>query len=231
MRKNAFPITAGVLGSLALAVSASGQFINVTIEDYAAAGQPAGSVTYRVVAHWASDAVFLAWGAIPGDGELIFFTGNGVNLMNDDGSPFFGSKQEDFAQFPIASDWDSWLTVGKTGFAGNNTDYSTDFIGSDGKNAAVVGNAFSETDGLVFNSNPGNQVIGTDLVLAQFTIPGGKGNPHNGFHLEGIVAWNPVGAGPGFNVSPFSVDNIPAPGALALLGLAGLAGARRRRRG
>ncbi len=197
-------ITAGVFGSLALAVSASAQFTGATIEEIDL-GAPEGFVTYRVVAHWASDAVFLAWGAFSGVGELIFFTGNGVDLLNDDSSPFFGSKQEDFAQFPIAAAWDSWVTVGATGFAGNNTDYSPGFIGSDGVTAAIVGNSFSEdADRFVYNSHPGNEVIGTDLVMAQFTLP-----ERNGFHLEGVVAWS--GAGAGINLSWFLVDQYVAP--------------------
>ncbi len=52
MRRNTLSITAGALGSLALAVSASGQFINATIEEIDL-GAPEGFVTYRVVAHFA----------------------------------------------------------------------------------------------------------------------------------------------------------------------------------
>ena len=102
MRKNAFPITAGVLGSLALAVSAQGQFLNVTIEDYAAAGQPAGSETFRVVAHFVDHGmdpqnIVLAWGGLPNEAKMVFFTGNGRDLLNDGASPFAGFKAEDFA--------------------------------------------------------------------------------------------------------------------------------------
>ena len=96
-------------------------------------------MTYRVVAHFADDnpdgqSIILAWGAIPvaqNGAPLVFFTGNGVDLMNDGASPFAGFKAEDFAQFPIGSDWDSWVTVGTTGFAGNQTNYSPGFIGSE----------------------------------------------------------------------------------------------------
>ena len=219
---NVFPITAGVLGSLALAVSASGQFINVTIEDFAA-GAPPGFETFRVVAHFGGPDIVHAWGGLPDEGALVFFTHDGVDLLNAGGG-FGGLKQEDFAGFPISALYDSWLTVGSTEFAGNQTDYTPGFIGSDGVTAAVVGNAFSETDGLVFDSDPTSPIFGPDVVLAQFTVPEGTG-----LWMEGVIAWNPPGAGPGFNISPFIAYNFPAPGALALFGLAGLVGNRRRR--
>ncbi len=75
--------------------------------------------------------------------------------------------------------------------------------------------------------------------MAQFTIPGIPGGKpgdkgHNGFRLDGIVAWALAGGGGGsddFEISPFDVANIvPAPGAMALLGLGGLTMGRRRRR-
>ena len=162
-----FPITVGVLGSLALAVSASGQFIDVTIE-YFDAGAPEGFVTWRVVSHFGGPDIVLAWGAIPGvqSGALIFFTVNGVDLMNDPDSPFAGFKEEDFAQFDIAAEWDSWVTVGSTGFVGNQSDYSPGFAGSDGVHAVIVGSAFEESDGLVFDADPTSPILGPDVVLA-----------------------------------------------------------------
>ncbi|MEE8155434.1 MAG: PEP-CTERM sorting domain-containing protein [Phycisphaerales bacterium] len=222
MKTNVLPIAAGVFGSLALAVSTSGQFLGATIEEIDL-GAPEGFVTYRVVAHFGGNDLMLAWGAIPGVAELHFWTGNDVNLLNAGGA-FAGLKQEDFAAFPVSEAYDSWVTVGVTEIGGNNTDYSPGFAGSDGVNAVIVGNAFDETDGLVFNGNPKNPWFGPDVVMAQFTLAEG-----NGFHLEGMVGWA-LGAGAGFESTPFVVDNIPAPGAMALLGLAGLAGARRRRR-
>ena len=231
MRRNTLSITAGALGSLALAVSASGQFINATIEEIDL-GAPEGFVTYRVVAHFAGKDLFLAWGAIPGAGELHFYTGRDTDLVNGDGA-LDGLKFGDFAGFSNV-EYDSWVTVGATAIAGNATDYSPGFIGSDGITSAIVGNSFWETDGLIFNSNPKNPWFGPDVVMAQFTIagiPGGKPGDkgHFGFHLEGIVGW--AGAEAGFNVSSFVVDNIiPAPGAMAMLGLVGLTMGRRRRR-
>jgi hypothetical protein len=235
MKNNVLPITLGALGSLVLAVPASADFINVDIQELDL-GAPDGFVTYRVVAHFDGPDIVPAWGALLDIGELHFFTGNDVDLLNA-GGKFHGLPAEDFAAFPISEAYDSWLTVGATELAGNNTQFTSNFLrGGDGGGGNVVkGHEFSETDGLVYNANPDSPWFGPDVVLAQFTIPGIPGGKpgdkgHNGFHLEGIVGWD-LPAGGDFFVDPFVVDNIvPAPGALALLGLVGLTGAARRRR-
>lgn len=225
MAKNVYSLAACAMGSLVAASSASADFVFVSAEEVDV-GAPDGFVTYRVVAHFDGPDIVLAWGGIPGVGELNFFTCDQTELLNA-GGPFDGLKQEDFAQFPIAEEYDSYVTVGATGFEGNQTDYSPGFIGSDGVTNAVKGNAFSEDDGLVFDSDPTSAVFGPDVVLAQFTLPG-PGGSLPPFVLEGVIAWN-TPAGGGFQTSLFHVNCIPAPGALSLLGLAGLAGARRRR--
>ncbi len=203
MKTNVLPITAGVFGSLALAVSASGQFLGALIEEIDL-GAPECFVTYRVVAHFGGPDLTLAWGALPDVAELLFFTGNGVNLLNA-GGEFEGLKAEDFAAFPISEAYDSWVTVGVTEHKGNNTDYSDGFLGSDGVHAVIVGSSF-KGEGLVFNGNPKNPWNGPDVVMAQFTLPEG-----NGFHLEGMVGWALAGAGAGFESTPFVVDNIIPP--------------------
>ncbi|MEE8153531.1 MAG: hypothetical protein V3T53_01075 [Phycisphaerales bacterium] len=218
MKTNVLPITAGVFGSLALTVSASGQFIGVSIEQIDL-GAPECFVTYRVVAHFIGPDLMLAWGAFPGVAELHFWTGNGVNLLNGGGA-LDGLKFGDFAGFSTV-EYDSWVTVGATGIAGNATDYSPGFIGSDGVTAAIVGNSFDDTDdGLVFNSNPKNPWFGPEVVMAQFTLAEGYG-----FHLEGVVVWDDAEAG-GFFVTPFVVGRFvppPCPGDLDGSGSVGAA--------
>ncbi len=233
MRINVLAISVGVFGSLAIAVSASGQFINATIEEIDL-GAPEGFVTYRVVAHFDGPDIVLAWGAIPGIAELHFFTGNEVDLLNAGGA-FDGLKFEDFAVFPISEEYDSYVTVGATKLAGNQTDYNPGFLGGDGVHRVIEGHEFWDENAFIFDSDPTSPVLGPDVVLAQFTIPGILGGQagdkgHNGFHLEGTVGWALAGAGAGFLVDTFTVDNIPAPGGLVLLGLIGLTGAARRRR-
>ncbi|MEE9130665.1 MAG: hypothetical protein V3T84_11655 [Phycisphaerales bacterium] len=204
MKTNVLPITAGVFGSLALAVSASAQFTGATIEEIDL-GAPEGFVTYRVVAHFAGKDLLLAWGGMAGEGPLDFFTGNGVELLNA-GGKYSGLKAEDFPAFPIAEAYDSWVSLASTIDNVDDGTYDDGFLGSDGVHAVIVGSSFHEEDGLVYSADPIKQAHGPEVVLAQFTLAEG-----NGFHLAGNVAWSPQGAGPGFNVSPFVVDNIPGP--------------------
>ena len=81
-----------------------------------------------------------------------------------------------------------------------------------------------------FNSNPNNPIGsagGGGLVLiGRFSIAGS-----NGFSMEGSSGWATFNEGLGTpgQQNSFFVGHIPTPGALALLGIAGLAGNRRRR--
>ena len=54
----------------------------------------------------------------------------------------------------------------------------------------------------------------------------------SGEHASGVwnISWGNIGAGGG-GLARLEWTTVPAPGAMALLGLAGLAGTRRRRRG
>ncbi len=200
-----------------VSASSRADLLDVTIVEVTAdVGTPEGFVTYRVVANFDGMDQVLAWGGLPGVDPLLFFTGGG-DLLNA-GGKYAGLKEEDFAAFPISEAYDSWVTVGATELAGNQTDYSG--FGSDGIHAVIVGSSLK--NGFVFDSDPTSPVLGPEVALAQFTLP-----ENNGFHLEGGIAWKPPGAGD-FIVTPFIVDNIiPAPGGLALLGLIGLAGPRR----
>jgi len=212
----------GVTALLLTSTSVRAQFLDVEIVEVTKdVGTPEGFVTYRVVANFDRPDILLAWGGLPDVGKLIFFTGNEVNLLNA-GGEFDGLKAEDFAAFPISEAYDSWVTVGATEHAGNATDYSG--FGGDGIHAVIVGNSFGGDGALVFNANPKNPWFGPDVVMAQFTLAEG-----NGFHFEGMVGWALAEAGAGFESTPFVVDNIPAPGAFALVGLAGLVNIRRRR--
>lgn len=226
MTKNAYSLAACAMGSLFLTVSASADFLNVDAHEVEV-GAPDGFVSYRVVAHFDGMDAVLAWGALPGVGELRFFTCTGVDLLNAGGA-FDGLKFEDFAAFPIAEEYDSYVTVGATEIAGNQTNYTPGFLGSDGVTNVVKGNEFGEDDGLVFDSDPSSPVLGPEVVLAQFTMPGAGGGNLPDFVLEGVILWNPPTGG-GFHADLFLVNCIPTPGALALWGLAGLVGARRRR--
>lgn len=72
-----------------------------------------------------------------------------------------------------------------------------------------------------FDSIDDNETI--DVVVAQFTLPTGSS-----FTFTGNVAWLDINGD--LNITPFDVGVVPAPGAFALLTLAGLAVNRKRRK-
>ena len=83
-----------------------------------------------------------------------------------------------------------------------------------------------------FNSNPpnanglvGDTAVGLGVLIGRFAVEGSASPDMVGSTLE--VTWN-QGLGTNGQQGAFTVAAIPAPGAIALMGLAGLAGRRRR---
>ena len=119
---------------------------------------------------------------------------------------------------------DSWVTIGEGDANGGETQFSPGFLEGQGDafGALISGDGFLQADnGGYFDSNPSTSVEGTSILVAQFTFAEGTTWTYTGtsdFNAGGTDLTN----------AAFSVSNIPAPGALALLGLAGLG---RRRRG
>ena len=221
MKAKAFAL-AGIVGSLALVGGANADFDGVLVE--LVDDNVDGLDTYRISVLFTDPTdILLAVGAIPGVGALSFTSD--TDLFND-GGPFSGTKSEDFAQSPIGNARDSYVTIGASTFSPNDTDYSPGFAGSDGITNIIKGSSLSETDGGWFDSNPGTPTAGSSILIAQFTAASGWGG-----ELTALANWQPAGP-EGFISSQFLViinEGVPAPGALALLGLAGLAGTRRRR--
>ncbi|NNF43789.1 MAG: PEP-CTERM sorting domain-containing protein [Phycisphaerales bacterium] len=179
-----------------------------------------GMDTWRVFIDFDSPTdVLLAVGGIPDLADLVFTSD--TDLIND-GGPFSGLKTEDFPATGFTGARDSWVSIGDNLGFPNPTDYSPGFAGSDGVTNIIKGTSFSEGNGGWFNNAPGSPVSGESILVAQFTTASG-----GVWSLSGLANWQ-TGAPEGFTSSFFEVA-VPAPGALALLGLAGLAGARRRR--
>ena len=124
----------------------------------------------------------------------------------------------------LAQPGDSWVTIGEGEANGGETQFSPGFLEgqADAFGALISGDGFLQADnGGYFDSNPSTSVEGTSILIAQFTFAEGSTWTYTGttdFNAGGTDLTN----------AAFSVSNIPAPGALALLGLAGLG---RRRRG
>ena len=125
---------------------------------------------------------------------------------------------------PLALPGDSWVSIGEGIANGGETQFSPGFLEGQGDafGALISGDGFLQADnGGYFDSNPSTSVEGTSILIAQFTFAEGTTWTYTGtsdFNAGGTDLTN----------AAFSVSNIPAPGALALLGLAGLG---RRRRG
>ena len=125
---------------------------------------------------------------------------------------------------PLAQPGDSWVTIGEGDANGGETQFSPGFLDGQGDafGALISGDGFLQADnGGYFDSNPSTSVEGTSILIAQFTFAEGTTWSYSGtsdFNANGTDLTN----------AAFSVNNIPAPGALALLGLAGIG---RRRRG
>ena len=138
------------------------------------------------------------------------------------------------AFYPLAPslEWDSFVTIGAldswgTPFAENALlDIGIDFSGFD-PGGGAPGGSFTTDNGSWFVTpvdDQGNPING-QVLIGQFTVIGASGDGYA--DLVGQV--NVQGSDDGGTYQNIGVNWIPAPGALALLGFAGLAGRRRRR--
>jgi hypothetical protein len=162
-------------------------------------------------------------------GTLSIDTADGMSFyQNALGGPT--STAINSAFFPLASslEWDTYVSIGAlhangTPFAENKLlDIGIDF------NSFEAGGLLTSDNGSWFVTpadDQGNELMGM-VFIGQFTVIGGSGDGYadllgqvslQGKDLDGNT-WQENG-----------VTWVPAPGALALLGLAGLAGRRRRR--
>ena len=222
MKMKALALSA-VAGSFILTGSASAGLTGVSfaVVDLGATG----GTTYRFYADFDDPADQLL--AVSGNSNVSGFLMTTNTMLMNDGGPFAGTKNEDFVF--LGADWDSWVTIGASTFGTNDTDYSPGFLGSDGVSAVIVGSTLSQANnGGWFDSNPSTAENGGHVLIAQFTVadvvgPGEAGD----IEMHGTIDYNPAGNPP--SSSEFFQVSTPAPGALALLGLAGLAGTRRRR--
>lgn len=205
--------------TLALAGVATADLVGVSVTNLGDLG--GGTNSYRVsVIFDAPDDQLLAVGGLPSVAALIFQSSSA--LINE-ASAFNGLIDEDRPNV-LSAAWDSWLSVQGSAGIGNDTAFSPNFAGGDGATSVVNGTFFSETDGGYFDQNPGSVSGGVGSIdIAQFTLSGD-------FTFSGVVNWRDQSLPGGeFFSDQFSVTTVPAPGALALLGLAGLAVGRRRR--
>jgi len=161
----------------------------------------------------------LSVSGIPGS-EMNVTTGDGSNFFNgDEFGQMNGAPSESlFAAFPSLQ-WDTWLAIGDAQLS-----VSPGFpdVALAGGGEVIVG----EDNAAWFNGNPGEPAFEDDgnVMIGQFTF---SEDTDVSFSLNvqiidasGVERQEYLTA---------SFNHVPAPGAVALLGLAGLAGTRRRR--
>ena len=209
-------LTAGV-GSLILAGTATADFQGLTLEVVDNGGTVAGT-TYDLYANVDAggrvDAVY-------GDGTNTLSIGvNGGNFVQNiyGGNTSMDINPAFLPLFPSLA-YDSFVTIGLTDSGGNAlNNIGIDFTGF------AAGGTLSTDNGTWFvtpDDAQGNE-SGGRVLLGRFTIDGG--DLEGSINLQGRDSSGTV-----WNADGISFSTIPAPGALALLGLAGLAVRRRRK--
>ncbi len=204
-------IALGLAAGLAAATggTASAAFTGVSVQDLGNVTGDGFSSTYQVFLEFddPADVVLGLFGTAETPLSYATLSGDGTLLLAGD----------DIAQ-PGSLPGASWLTIGLA----DDLSFSPGF-GGGAPGPYFVGDAWSYDGGGIFDENLSTPITGGSVIVAQFTIDAGAV-----VQFAGNVAWTPAGGG-GPSESPFSVV-IPGPGAAALLGLAGLLGAGRRRR-
>ena len=229
----------------AVSAAAAGDFVGfvVTVQEVAVAGQ-----TLRVHTLWArfngpTDTVINAFNfAAVGGSSLTGFWhkdnayyNSGV-LMQEYGT--WAPSQT--GSITLNRPFDSYLTIGGLATPTNTTNADPSWVSGGSGTGAGDSRSWNRADipnngtSGWFNSNPPNNQgrvggagnTATDVRLGQFVLSQG----HEGRTYSLTIGYNNgvPGSPVQFGDGQFSFGVIPTPGAIALLGLAGLAGRRRR---
>lgn len=215
-------LAATAIGTIGVTGAASAGFVNATV-DIHGTGIIAGTITYRVSVHFDSplDKLLAIFGDAANGHYPVRFSSSGALVQDDLGIPGLSDFYQG-AGSPVQGPGDSWVTLGLDP-ASANAAFSPGFLGGGwGAAPVIVGSFFEDPAEGWFDANPGTVVNGGSIVIAQFTVP-----ENANFEFRGTVGWQVGGAG-GPVKSNFIVAT-PAPGALGLLGIAGVLGRRRRR--
>jgi uncharacterized protein (TIGR03382 family) len=203
-------LTAGV-GSLVLAGSATADFLGFDIDQVE--NGMAGLTTYRVYA------------VIDAGGELDAVYGDDVNALSIQSSTSFyqnqfggyGTPSESLFAFFPSLEFDSFVTIGLL----HDEDDAMMHIGIDWDDFEDNGGDIWTDNGTWFATpnEPQVQEVNGRVLIGQFTTDGDLTGCMSlqGKEEDTSINWNAVGV------------CLPAPGALALLGLAGVSSRRRRK--
>ena len=230
MKSQVFAL-AGVAGAMFVAGSAPAAYTGLVVESYIGAGWEMAGYdasaldTYRVYATF-DDAlgVITAVGDSSGLFELTSRDGSFFNSTN----PGAGDLPSNPGFWPTFADlqWDTFVTVGAEGELVPTTGGAPGFTT---QAAGLTGDTFLNNTGWFVSGFPaqGDAVNGRVLV-AQLTVNEGIGVDGRNWRVSGLTESG--NSNSSFDIlSDFSAPTIPAPGAVALLGLVGLVSRRRRR--
>jgi len=214
--------------TLSLTIAASSLIAGATMADYTGlsyvgVANDDGTWTARIYANFSAatdelDAVF-------GDSDdMLSISSNGAGFyQNSFGGPTSKSINPAFYDLAPSLRQDSWVTIGLEDQVGNNMlDIGIDWSGFEG------GGDISTDNGSWFATPVDAQVLAGDdlrVMVGQFTMMGLDSHVSGVLNLQGKS-----GDFETFQARGQSFDYyLPAPGALALLGIAGVASRRRRK--
>jgi MYXO-CTERM domain-containing protein len=215
MNKLTFTISAAMVSSLFAVGSASADLQGLSYDNVE--NGMAGLTTWRIYANI-------------DDGELDAVYGDSENalLVNSDNGFYqnqfggYGTPSESLFAFFPSLEFDSFVTIGLL----NDTGDAMMDIGIDWSDFEDNGGAISTDNGTWFATPDEPQVQDVDgrVLVGQFTV-GDDDHVFGTLNFQGKEAgtlenWNALGV---------NFDTVPAPGAIALLGLAGIAARRRRK--
>ena len=218
--------TIGVTGAFALATAATAGVTGISIDSL---GDTGNGVTYQVFVDMTDDTrIDAVFGNSQGtlsiglaDASMSFYQNVYGNALSTGNNPMF---------YPLAPslEYDSFVTIGALDASGNPygsnslLDIGIDFSGFE------AGGGIETDNGSWFVTpadDQGNPIDGR-VLIGQFTVVGGSGDGYA--DLTGLLNIQGSDAN-GETFQNYGLNWIPAPGALALLGIAGVAGRRRRR--
>jgi MYXO-CTERM domain-containing protein len=249
MKVKTLSALAGLGGALILSGTADAAYLGVGAQLHTTVTiSGAQRSVWRVYAVFSNPDDYLT--SVAGSGELGPLTIQSLNAAGTaPGSNFyqnaFGGETAPNAEVvkksPNAA-WDTFATIGvavddgtdATGLSpGFPTFISGNQLGPNSniawftKGAQPQGRAGAGTVGAFINNYAATPLVGMGVLLAQLTVNAG-GNVAGTFAV-GVDLAGGVAGGQSIANQSFTTAPIPAPGAIALLGLAGLVGSRRRR--
>jgi MYXO-CTERM domain-containing protein len=215
MNKLMFTISAAAVGSLLAVGTASADFIGmsyVSVEN-----GMAGLTTWRIYANIDDGELDAVYGDAANDLEVNSDSGFYQNPFGGYGTP----NAALFVAFP-SLEFDSFVTIGLL----NDTGDAMMDIGIDWSDFEDNGGNIWTDNGTWFATPDQPQVLDVNgqVLIGQFTV---ADSDHvfgtlnfQGKEADASTNWNALGV---------QFDTVPAPGAIALLGLAGIAARRRRK--